>query len=59
MIRELRRFLRDEAGPELVEWAVVTIILLLATIPILITISDELKRIFEGMLAQLERIPGY
>jgi len=58
MIRELQRFLRDEAGPELVEWAVVTIILLLATIPVLILISDELKRIFEDILAQLERIPG-
>ena len=57
MTKELQRFFGDESGPELVEWAVVTIILLLATIPVLISISNELKRIFEGILTQLERIP--
>lgn len=57
MIQELQKFVKDESGPELVEWAVVTIILLLATVPILMAISDELKRIFEDILTQLERIP--
>ena len=55
--KELRRFFEDESGPELVEWAVVTIILLVATVPVLMAITDELKRIFEGILTQLERIP--
>ncbi|HIC92813.1 MAG TPA: hypothetical protein EYP09_00985 [Anaerolineae bacterium] len=57
MFREWQRFLRDESGPELVEWAVVTIILLLATVPVLIAIGDELKRIFTNVLNQLQRIP--
>jgi len=57
MLREWQRFLRDESGPELVEWAVVTIILLLATVPVLIAIGDELKRIFTNVLNQLQRIP--
>lgn len=41
----------------MVEWAVVTIILLLATVPVLMAISDELKRIFTNVLNQLQRIP--
>ena len=57
MTKELQRFFGDESGPELVEWAVVTIILLVATVPVLMAITDELKRIFEGILTQLERIP--
>lgn len=57
MIKELQRFLRDEAGPELVEWAVVTIILLAATVPVLLAIRSELVRIFNGILIQLQAIP--
>ena len=57
MLREWQRFWKDESEPELVEWAVVTIILLLATVPVLIAIGDELKRIFTNVLNQLQRIP--
>jgi len=57
VIEELQRFLRDEAGPELVEWAVVTIVLLAATVLVLIAIGDELKRIFQGILDELQRVP--
>ena len=49
MIRELKRFWQDESGPELVEWAVVTIILLVAAVLAYRTIGDELQ-------ATLERI---
>jgi Flp pilus assembly pilin Flp len=55
--RELRTFLEDEAGAELVEWAVVTMVLLAATVVALIAIGDELERIFTSMLDQLERFP--
>lgn len=46
MIQELRRFYEDESGPELVEWAVVTVILILATFAILQAIGGELTRIY-------------
>ena len=54
---ELQRFLRDEAGPELVEWAVVTIVLLAATVLVLREIGAELERIFGGILDELQGIP--
>ncbi len=57
MPEELRLFLTDESGAELVEWAVVTLILLGATAAVLIAIGDELERIFTSILNQLERIP--
>lgn len=57
MIKELRRFLRDEAGPELVEWAVVTLILLAATVLVLREIGAELTRAYQAILAELQRIP--
>ena len=46
MLQELKRFLGDESGPELVEWAVVTVILILATFAILQAIGGELTRIY-------------
>lgn len=46
MLQELRSFLKDESGPELVEWAVVTVILILATFAILSAIGGELTRIY-------------
>jgi len=46
VIPELVRFYKDESGPELVEWAVVTVILILATFAILQAIGGELSRIY-------------
>jgi Flp pilus assembly pilin Flp len=57
VIEELQRFLRDEAGPELVEWAVVTLILLAATVLVLREIGAELERAYREILAELQRIP--
>ena len=56
MVVEVRRFLSDEAGPTIVEWAVLTLIILAFTVPALILIRGELQRIFEGMLSKLGRI---
>jgi len=53
MVEEVRRFLLDESGPELVEWAMVTMVLLLATGLILIQIYDEVIRVMEQLLQQL------
>jgi len=55
MLRELRRFLRDQSGPEIVEWALVTAVLLLATGVLLAQIYDEVLLVMKGILAQLLR----
>ncbi|MGD2176514.1 MAG: hypothetical protein PVG71_01705 [Anaerolineae bacterium] len=57
MFEKLKCFFEDESGAEFVEWAVVTLILLAVTVPVLIAIGDELARIFNDILSQLERIP--
>ena len=54
MVRELKRFIQDESGPELIEWAVVTIILLLATIVILGAIRGALADIYRNILGYLQ-----
>ena len=58
MIWELKRFLKDESGPELVEWAVVTVVLILATFAILQLIGGELTRIYNVILDTLKGIGG-
>lgn len=58
MLDEFRRFLYDDSGPELVEWAVVTVILLLATVLILGAIGDALSARFKCILAELADNPG-
>ena len=55
-MRELRRFLSDESGPELVEWAIVTVILVLATYLILQAIGDQLTAIYREILRVLAQI---
>ncbi len=50
MFRELKRFWHDESGPELIEWAAVVVILLLATILILGAIGDRLTDIYNEIL---------
>ncbi|MFQ5875030.1 MAG: Flp family type IVb pilin [Dehalococcoidia bacterium] len=49
MIRELKQFWQDESGPELVEWAVVTIILLVAAVLAYRVIGDELRATLESI----------
>jgi Flp pilus assembly pilin Flp len=49
MMHELMRFMRDETGPELVEWAVVTIILLVASVVAYLAIGGELKSVLEAI----------
>jgi Flp pilus assembly pilin Flp len=54
MVQEIKRFIHDDSGPELIEWAVVTIILLLATIVILGAIRGALADIYRNILAYLK-----
>jgi Flp pilus assembly pilin Flp len=55
MLIELREFLQDETGPELVEWAVVTVVLLLATGVLLSQIYDRVIEVMTSILVQLTR----
>jgi len=55
-MRELGRFLSDESGPELVEWAIVTVILVLATYLIIQAIGDQLSDIYREILRVLQQI---
>jgi Flp pilus assembly pilin Flp len=55
MLIKLREFLQDETGPELVEWAVVTVVLLLATGVLLSQIYDRVIEVMTGILVQLTR----
>ena len=56
VMQELKKFLADESGPELVEWAVVTVILILATFAILQAIGGELTRIYNTIKDTLASI---
>ena len=55
-MRELRRFMSDEKGPELVEWAIVTVILVLATVLILGAIGRQLTTMYQRILDLLRGI---
>lgn len=57
MKNSLRRFWHDEAGAEMVEWAVVTVILLVATVPVLLLLRGELVETFKSILLKLQENP--
>lgn len=42
MINTFKRFWQDESGPELVEWAVVTVILLVAAVVLYVAVGKAL-----------------
>jgi Flp pilus assembly pilin Flp len=54
----LRRpwFYGDESGRQLVEWAIVTMILILATFTILTLIGDELMKWFDMIREALQQV---
>jgi hypothetical protein len=55
MVRELRRFLKDESG-EIVDWVVLTAILILTTIVTLRAIGVKLNDILVRLQQTLEGI---
>jgi len=56
-MQELRSFWQDEAGSELVEWAVVTIVLLVATVAVLRLVGAEIARVYNDILTELQGLP--
>jgi Flp pilus assembly pilin Flp len=53
----IKRFWEDESGPELVEWAVVTIVLLVATVPVLLLLRTAIYDALQSMFKYLEEDP--
>jgi Flp pilus assembly pilin Flp len=56
-MNRLRAFWQDDSGPEMVEWAVVTLILLVATVLGIIAIRDTLIDMFRSTFNKLEEAP--
>ena len=52
----LKRFWTDESGPELVEWAVVTIILLVAAVVLYIAVGKALGAVICAVYCWLEAV---
>jgi Flp pilus assembly pilin Flp len=53
----IRKFWEDESGPEMVEWAVVTIVLLVATMPVLLLLRNAIFESLQSVFKFLEEDP--
>ena len=53
---QVQQFVADELGPEIVEWVMVTVILVAATYAIMMAIGGELKRLYTDLLGMLQGI---
>ena len=51
------RFRADESGAEMVEWAVVTIVLLVATVPWLLKLRDGIIDVTRDILHNMQEDP--
>ena len=54
---KLKRFWQDESGAEMVEWAVVTVILLVFTVGAIMALRDELIKLYQTMFEAIQRDP--
>lgn len=53
----LQRFWSDTDGAEMIEWALVTIVLLSTTMFIIILLQDEIMKFYETIFGALEKAP--
>lgn len=53
----LQRFWSDTSGAEMIEWALVTIVLLSTTMFIVILMQDEIMKFYETIFGALEKPP--
>lgn len=56
MIGTFQKFWADETGPELVEWAVVTIILLVAAVVLYVAVGKALGGVICAVWCWLEKV---
>jgi Flp pilus assembly pilin Flp len=57
MLKMMLRFVRDDSGPEMLEWAVVTLVLLVATAFAILDVRSELFRAFDRILQRMAQVP--
>lgn len=57
MNQTVHRFWNDENGAEMVEWAVVTVILLVATVPVLIQLRGLIIEVTRDVLTRMQEDP--
>lgn len=57
MTKSIQRFWQDEGGAEMVEWAVVTVVLLVATTPVLLLLRDTIIETTRDVLMRLQEDP--
>ena len=57
-MQEWKRFLADEAGAEVVEYILVTIIVLVFTVLTFIAFGQKLRELLQQILALLGQIPS-
>jgi Flp pilus assembly pilin Flp len=53
-----RQFLADETGAEMVEYILLTLVILAFTLLAMIAIGQKLQQIFNNILEQLQRVPS-
>lgn len=53
LLHELRDFLWEEEGTEIVEWAVIALVLLAFTIPAVVLVGGQLRTLMCNMLGSL------
>lgn len=58
MISTMNRFWQDESGPELVEWAVVTIILLVAAVVLYVAVGKALGGVVCSIFCWIQSVRG-
>jgi Flp pilus assembly pilin Flp len=58
VLQEWRRFLADEAGAEVVEYILVTIIVLVFTILSFVAFGQKLRELLQQILTLLGQIPS-
>ncbi|MHB1295418.1 MAG: hypothetical protein ACYC4R_10545 [Anaerolineae bacterium] len=58
MTRNRRSIYSDELGAEVVEWAVVTLILILATYAILLAVGNEVGSVANSILEAARKLVG-
>lgn len=57
MNQTVQRFWQDDSGAEMVEWAVVTVVLLVATVPVLLQLRDLIIATTREVLERMQEDP--
>jgi len=57
LTEKLKRFWGDESGAEMVEWAMVTLVLLVFTAGAIMALRDELIKLYSTMFDAIQKDP--